>query len=120
MPSADAYMGLATCRGQRRDLAGAASALIEARRVEPDNPVVLANIGILKAEQGDSAGAIEALTTALKTDPNLHEARFNLAVTYAKAGRRADAAAAARELLSRLPPEAPQRGEVQRLLKALQ
>jgi cytochrome c-type biogenesis protein CcmH/NrfG len=50
----------------------------------------------------------------------LHEARFNLALAYAKSDRRADAAAAARELLARLPADAPQRSEVERLLRAVQ
>ena len=63
---------------------------------------------------------LRSLTMALTSDPDLHEARFNLAVAYAKAGRRADAAAAAQELLRRLPPNARQRAEVERLLKAVQ
>ena len=120
LPSADIYLGLATCLGRRRDLAGAEQALHEAQRIEPDNPVVTANIGILQASKGDSPAAIESLKQALAADPNLHEARFNLALAYAKAGRRADAAAAARELLARLPAGAPQRPEVERLLHALQ
>jgi cytochrome c-type biogenesis protein CcmH/NrfG len=60
------------------------------------------------------------LTKALAVDPGLHEARFNLALTYAKAGRRAEAVAAARDLLTRLPSNAPQRPEVERLLRAVQ
>jgi cytochrome c-type biogenesis protein CcmH/NrfG len=39
---------------------------------------------------------------------------------YARSGRRAEAAAAARELLARLPANAPQRPEVERLLRAVQ
>jgi cytochrome c-type biogenesis protein CcmH/NrfG len=66
------------------------------------------------------SGAIASLSAALAADPALHEARFNLAVIYAKAGRRADAAAAARDLLARLPLNAPQRAEVERLLRAVQ
>jgi Flp pilus assembly protein TadD len=120
LPSADIYLGLATCLGRRNDLSGAERALGEARRLEPDNPTVLANIGILRAAQGDQARAIQSLTAALAADPNLHEARFNLALAYAKAGRRTDAAAAARELLGRLPAGAPQRAEVERLLRAVQ
>jgi cytochrome c-type biogenesis protein CcmH/NrfG len=119
LPSADAYLGLATCRGRRRDLAGAERALNEARRLEPANAVVTANIGILRATKGDLPGAIDALKAALAADPDLHEARFNLAIAYAKAGRKAEAAAAARELLSRLPASAPQRAEVERLLASL-
>jgi choline-sulfatase len=120
LPSADIYLGLATCLGRRNDLAGAARALDEARRLEPDNPAVVANIGILRAAQGDQAGAIQALLAALAADPNLHEARFNLALAYARAGRRAEAAAAARDLLGRMPANAPQRPEIERLLRAVQ
>jgi len=120
LPSADVYLGLATCLGRRGDLAGAEGALGEARRLEPDSPAVLANLGILQAAKGDLASAIQSLTRALASDPSLLEARFNLALAYAKAGRRQDAAAAARDLLGHLPPGAPQRGEVERLLKAVQ
>ena len=120
LPSADIYLGLATCLGRRNDLAGAERALTEARRVEPDNPVVVANLGILQASKGNLAAAVDAFNAALARDPDLHEARFDLAVTYLKLGRRADAAAAARELLARLPQAAPQRSEVERLLRAAQ
>jgi arylsulfatase A-like enzyme/Flp pilus assembly protein TadD len=120
LPGADLHVGLATCLGRRGDLAGAARALGEARRLEPDNPTITANVGILQAARGDLKGAIQSLTSALSTDPDLHEARFNLALAYAKAGRRAEATAIARALLARLPSAAPQRSEVERLLKAVQ
>jgi choline-sulfatase len=120
LPSADAHLGLATCLGRRNDLAGAERALTEARRLEPDNPVILANVGILQAAKGDTAAAISSLKNALAADPDLLEARFNLAIAYARAGRRSDAATAARELLARLPATAPQRQEVERLLRTVQ
>ena len=120
LPSADVYLGLATCLGERNDLAGAERALAEAQRIEPDNPSVIANIGLLQASKGDYGSAIRSFTRALDADPGLHEARFRLAVTYAKAGRRAEAAATARDLLSRLPADAPQRPEVERLIRAVQ
>jgi arylsulfatase A-like enzyme/cytochrome c-type biogenesis protein CcmH/NrfG len=120
LPSADVYLGLATCLGQRNDLAGAERALAEAQRIEPDNPSVIANIGLIQASKGDFASAIRSFNKALDADPGLHEARFRLAVTYAKAGRRAEAAATARDLLSRLPGDAPQRPEVERLIRAVQ
>jgi len=119
LPSADAYLGLAGCLGARRDFPGAERALNEALRLEPDNPVVHANIGILKGARGDTNGAIQSLNAALATDPNLHEARFNLALAYAQAGRNAEAARAARELLDRLPAGAPQRAEIERLLRVV-
>ena len=120
LPGVDAYVGLATCLGRRNDLAAAARALQFAKEREPDNPVVAANLGILEAARGDLSGAIQSLTAALARDPDLHEARFNLALAYAKAGRQPEAAAAARELLRRLPAAAPQRPEVERLLRAVQ
>jgi Flp pilus assembly protein TadD len=120
LPSADIHLGLATCLGQRGDLGGAERALAEARRIEPGNPAVTANLGLLQASKGDFQAAIQSLSAALAADPGMHEARFNLAVVYAKAGRRADAAATSRNLLARLPPNAPQRAEVERLLRAVQ
>src|SRR5262249_33833349 len=48
LPSVDAYLGLAGCLGGRKDFAGAEAALDQAARLEPDNPVVIANAGILK------------------------------------------------------------------------
>lgn len=120
LPTADAHLGLATCLGRRNDLAGAERALNEARRREPDNPVITANLGILQAAKGDLPEAVKTLRAALEVDPNLHEARFNLALAYAKAGRRTEAASTASELLTRLPQAAPQRAEVERLLKAVQ
>jgi cytochrome c-type biogenesis protein CcmH/NrfG len=113
-------LGLATCQGRRRDLAGAQQSLAEARRREPDNPVVAANIGILQAARGELPAAAAALEAALSADPGMNEARFNLAIVYAKLNKRSEAATVARELLRRLPPNAPQRSEVERLLKAVQ
>jgi choline-sulfatase len=120
LPSADAHLGLATCLGRRNDVAGAERVLLEARRREPGNPVITANLGLVQAAKGDVTAAIASLSAALDADPGLHEARFNLAILYMKAGRRPEAAATARDLLGRLPAGAPQRSEVERLLRAVQ
>jgi arylsulfatase A-like enzyme/Flp pilus assembly protein TadD len=120
LPGIESHLGLATCLGRANELAGAERALTEAKRLEPDNPVVVANVGILQATRGDNSAALQSLRAALASDPNLHEARFNLALVYARLGQRSEAAAAARDLLSRLPTTAPQRAEVQRLLNSLQ
>ena len=117
VPSADAHLGLAGCQAGRRDFAGAVTTLRDGERVEPGNPVVLANLGIMLSDGGRPAEAIDPLQRALTTDPDLHQARFALAVAFARAGRRADAARTAEELLQRLPANAPQRAEVQRLLQ---
>ncbi|HET9831913.1 MAG TPA: tetratricopeptide repeat protein, partial [Vicinamibacterales bacterium] len=81
---------------------------------------IAANLGLVFASRNDWPSAIRELTAAIAKDPSLLEARFNLALVYAKAGRRADAASTARDLLARLPGNAPQRLEVERLLRAVQ
>jgi tetratricopeptide (TPR) repeat protein len=117
---ADAHLGLATCQGRRGATAAALGSLEQARDREPQNPVVIANIGIALAALNEHARAIAALQEALAIDPDLHEARFNLALAYARTGDRTGASREARTLLDRLPPDAPQRREVERLARALQ
>ena len=118
LPSADAHLGLAGCEVSDRRLDAAADTLREAERIEPGNPVVTANLGIVLSDGGHPADAVEPLQRALAIDPDLHQARFNLAIAFARLGRRAEAATTAEELLRRLAPDAPQRSEVERLIKA--
>ena len=120
LPSADPYLGLAECQMAAGQRDAARRALITADRVEPGNPVVAANLGAIALDEGKVPDAIARLRAALATAPDLHIARFNLARAYGRAGQRADAAREARELLARLPPDAPQRPEVERLLAAVQ
>lgn len=119
LPSADAGLGLAQCRGRAGDLRGAADALAAARRAEPESPVVAANIGLLAIQQKRIPAAIVELRRALLADPQLHQARFALARALALSGDRAGATAEAQALLDRLPANAPERPEVERLLAAL-
>jgi arylsulfatase A-like enzyme len=119
LPSVDAHLGLAGCAmaAGQRDVAE--RTLRGAERVEPDNPVVLANLGIAISDGGHPADGLSFLHRALSIDPDLHQARFALAIAYARLGRRAEAAREAEELLRRLPAAAPQRAEVDRLLTAV-
>lgn len=119
MPTADPHLGLAACLVQRRDLPAAEQALDEGARVEPGNPVVLANQGIVRSDGGRPAQAISPLQQALQVDPDFHQARFALAIAYARTGDRAAADREALELLKRMPADAPQRPEVERLRSAL-
>ena len=120
VPTADAHLGLAGCHAASRDFDKAETLLRDALAVEPDNPVVIANQGVVLSDAGKPAEAIPLLERALSIDPDFHEARFNLAIAFARANRRADAARQARELLARMPTDAPQRAEVERLLAAVQ
>jgi cytochrome c-type biogenesis protein CcmH/NrfG len=119
LPSADAGLGLAECLGRARDFDGARRALTSALAIEPGNPVAQANLGILALEQDRPADAIQPLRDALAADPGLLPARFALARALARTGNREEAITEAQRLLSALPPGAPQRPEVERLIAAL-
>ena len=119
IPTADAGLGLAQCRGKAGDLKGAAEALAAAKSAEPESPLVSANIGLLALEQGNVPTAIAELKEALNRDPSLLQARFALARALARSGDRDGARAEAERLLAALPANAPQRPEVERLLAAL-
>ena len=119
LPSADAHLGLGACRAAQRDFRAAADTLRDAERVEPGNPVVLANLGLVESDGGRPQAAVDPLQRALTIDPDLHQARFALAIALARIGRRDEALSAADELLRRLSPDAPQRAEVQRLIASL-
>jgi arylsulfatase A-like enzyme/cytochrome c-type biogenesis protein CcmH/NrfG len=116
LPSADAHLGRAACEVAAKQVGAAERTLSEAQQVEPDNPVVSANLGLLLSDTGRPDAGIPHLQRALSLEPDLHQARFGLALAYARSGRRPDAAREAQELLRRLPPDAPQRPEVERLL----
>jgi choline-sulfatase len=120
VPSVDAHLGLAQCEAAARRLGDAQKVLTEAERLEPGNPVVAANLGLVLSDAGRHEEGIGALRRALAIDQDFHEARFNLARVLARAGRRGEAAREAQELLARLPASAPQRAEVLRLLQALE
>ena len=119
IPSADAGLGLANCRGKFGDLRGARQALEAAQAAEPGNPVVIANIGLLELRQKQTTQALEHLRRALSIDPGLLEVRFELALALARSGDRQGATKEAQTLLTQLPAGAPQRAEVERLLTAL-
>jgi len=119
LPSADAHLGRAACEAAAKKATAAERTLVDAQTVEPDNPVVSANLGLLMSDNGHPAAAIPHLQRALSLDPDLHQARFGLAIAYARLGRRVEAAREAEELLRRLPATAPQRPEVARLLAAV-
>lgn len=119
VPSADAGLGLAECRGRAGDLKGARAALEAARSAEPGNPVVTANLGILALQEGQVPVAITELRRALAVDDQLVEARFALARALARSGEREAALAEAQTLRGQLPVGSPNRVEVERLISAL-
>jgi choline-sulfatase len=119
IPSADAHLGLAMCMATRGAARDALATLEASRAVEPGNPVVEANIGLMLLDGDRVEAAIDPLSRAVRLDPGLHQARFALARALARLGRVPEALQHATELATRLPPDAPQRAEVERLISAL-
>jgi arylsulfatase A-like enzyme/cytochrome c-type biogenesis protein CcmH/NrfG len=118
LPGADAHLGLAACQAASRRFDAAGTTLKTAEAAEPDNPVVIANRGIVLSDGGHPIDAVPLLQRALTLDPDFDEARFNLALAHLRAGQKSEAVREAEELLRRLPPDSPQRAEVQRLRDA--
>jgi len=119
LPGTDALLGRAGCEIALKQPAAARATLTHALEIEPDSAVINANLGLLTSDTGAPGAAIPYLQRALTLDPDLHQARFGLAIAFARIDRRSDAAREAEELLRRLPPGAPQRDEVQRLLTSV-
>src|SRR5689334_4604354 len=61
VPSADPYLGLAECLTAAGQRDAARRALTSATRVEPGNPVVEANLGLLALDEGKVPAAIAHL-----------------------------------------------------------
>ena len=119
LPTADPHIGLARCQAARGATAAALASLDDARRAEPGNPIVEANVGMLHLDAGRADQAVSPLRAALAIDPDLHQARFALARALARTGQRQAALDQALVLLERVPAGAPQRPEIERLVAAL-
>ena len=119
IPGADAYLGLAECQVRMRHPEAALRTLQRGAQIEPGNAVVAANLGLVLSDSGRPAEGLPHLTRAVSIDPDFHQARFNLALAFARLGHRVGGLREAQELLKRLPADAPQRAEVERLVAAL-
>ena len=103
------YLGLAACQAAARRFAGAErDAERRPEAAEPDNPVVVANLGILLSDSGHPAEAVPLLERALALDPTstrrASTSRSPTAAAGQRAARRRDAPTSCCE---RLPPDAP-------------
>ncbi|NMF96798.1 PEP-CTERM system TPR-repeat protein PrsT [Aromatoleum toluolicum] len=109
---------LAWIAGQRRD--PKAMGLAErAVRLAPEEPNVLATLGVLQVDGGQPENGIENLRKAVALAPTVPTLRLNLAKAYVKTGRKQDAAKEADVLLQSLPPSSPLRAEATALKEKL-
>jgi tetratricopeptide (TPR) repeat protein len=75
-----ALLLLGTLRAGGGDPAGARDAVEQAARIDPANPRVAYDVGVLEQSAGHYRQAREAYLHALALDPKLADARYNLAV----------------------------------------
>lgn len=90
--------------------------ITDATRVQPNNPNVFYQLGILKYNTRDYTGAISAFERAVVLSPGTLNSRYFLGLAYDKAGRANDALVQFR-IIAQL---APDNGEVQKIVSNLE
>lgn len=109
---------LAWIAGNRRD--PKAMGLAErAVKLAPEDPNILATLGVLQIDSGQPENGIANLRKAVSLAPTAPALRLNLAKAYVKVGRKEDAAKEADYLLRSLPQDSPMRAEVTALKEKL-
>nr|WP_282446531.1 XrtA/PEP-CTERM system TPR-repeat protein PrsT [Aromatoleum petrolei] len=109
---------LAWIAGHRRD--PKAMGLAErALKLAPEDPNILATLGVLQMDSGQSENGIDNLRKAVSLAPTAPTLRLNLAKAYVKAGRKQDAVKEADHLLQSLPQDSPLRAEANALKEKL-
>lgn len=85
------YFGAGTQNLMEKQYTDALRNLLEANRLDPENPEILNNLGMAYYFKGEKDLAVKHLNLALKYDDNNSDARVNLATIYYKDGRIDDA-----------------------------
>lgn len=93
--------------------------LVEARRLNPREPMVLNNLALAHASEGDTLRAIEIVKEALRLDPTLIEAHTNLGAFLFERNLFNDARLEFLEVLKRDPASVSARFNLARTLAAL-
>ncbi len=96
----------------------AVNELVEAKRLNPREPMVLNNLALAHAGAGDIIGGITILREALKLDPTLVEAHNNLGALLFERNRYDDARLEFMEVLKRDPSSLSARFNLGRTLVA--
>jgi tetratricopeptide (TPR) repeat protein len=99
-----AYHAEASLHLRLGDCEGAIEAAQRGLRRLPENPVLLADIGVCRLRQDDLDGAIDYLQRALAGDPTMITARGNLAVALERKGLDREAAREYRKYIDMAPP----------------
>ena len=105
---------------QQGDMVTALESYDRAIALEPNTAHHRAQRGRIRLTLEDYAGAVEDCTQALRLDPRRAEARVYRADALHELGKPAEARRDLEEALRVLPPGHPNRGEAERMLRALE
>ncbi|KND48320.1 MAG: Tfp pilus assembly protein PilF [Parcubacteria bacterium C7867-003] len=78
----DAYFLLSQIEVANGNIAGAVRSVTAASIIDPTNPAIFFQLGLLKYNQGDFNGAITALEKATEMTPDYANAKFFLGLSY--------------------------------------
>lgn len=70
----------------KKDLVRGLENLLEAKKLDPQNPIALVNLGNAYAEKNDFQNAVSLYKEALQVHPDYYEALYNLGVLYFNEG----------------------------------
>ena len=101
--SSDAYLLLAEVDITDGDQQAAITDTEQAAQVDPNNPNVLFQLGVLKYKNADYSGAVSAFEQASILDQTSLTSRYYLGLSYEKAGRTDDEAKLFHGLAKQLP-----------------
>lgn len=105
--SATAHHMVARLAADGGDLDRALVQLNKALAIEPTDPAIYSDLGVVLSRRGEHAAALQALEQALYLSPNLAVSHYNLASALALQGRLDDAIARFEAAL-RLQPDYPE------------
>lgn len=101
----------------RHDVAAAIPYLLDAVRMEPDQPVARNTLGAAYESEEKFDDAIEQFREALRAQPRYVNARYNLANTLAREGKMEEAVDEFRQVVAADPADATARGHFTEALK---
>jgi len=114
---ADAYVLLARIEVQDKNLPGAIASTEVLSTLNPDNPGIHFELGLLKSSNQDLEGAVLSFSKALELLPGYANAKYYLGLTLEQLGRKDEALVHFEELLATNPDNAEIKEAIERLSK---
>ena len=82
--SIDLWLTIATCQAKKRNIDAAFNSIQEARKLDPNNPLVPFQEGILLMDQDKDKEAMQCLVQVVEIEPNHIEANYHKGIIFLK------------------------------------